>query len=174
MSGIGTWAFFSDVETSSQNTFAAGTLDLKTNDADGVTQTLLAANMNPGDSIGPVTIILKNTGTLNASSLDLAFTYVDDDDTNNPIDKSADETAALIELITLKYDGYNLLGAVQDNNTNGYRDIQDLKNTDLSGQNGINASSTKDFEIGIKARTSVDSQFQADGINITMTFTLNQ
>ena len=174
IAGIGTWAYFNDVETSDDNTFAAGTLDLKTNDIDGVSQTLLATNMDPGDTMGPETIILKNTGNLDGSSVDLAFTYVDGDDTNNPVDKSADDTAALIELTTLKYDGASLLASVQDNNTNGYRDIQDLMNADLSGQSGITSSSSKDFEIAIKAKSSIDSDYQADGIVITMTFTLNQ
>jgi len=33
--GGGTWAYFSDVEASTGNVFTAGTLDLKTDDADG-------------------------------------------------------------------------------------------------------------------------------------------
>jgi len=174
MAGIGTWAYFSDVETSTSNVLTAGTLDLKTNDVDGVSQTLLATNMQPGDTVGPETIILRNAGSVAGSSVNLAFTYVESDDTTNPINKSADDTAALIELTTLKYDGSSLLASVMDNNTNGYRDIQDLKNTDLSGQSGIGASASKDFEIAIQARNSISSDYQGDGIVITMTFTLNQ
>ena len=174
MTSIGTWAYFSDVETSGGNVLAAGTLDLKTNDGDGVSQTLSAANMGPGDTIGPETITLKNVGSLAGSTLDLVFTYVESDASSNPFNKSADDTAAIIELITLKYDGSSLLASVMDNNTNGYRDIEDLKNTDLSGQSGISASASKDFEIAIEARNSINSDYQADGITITMTFTLNQ
>ena len=174
MFGIGTWAYFVDTETSSTNVLAAGTLDLKTNDADGVSQTLLATNMQPGDTIGPEYIILKNTGNLPGSSLDMEFTYVENDASANPVDRSADDTAAVIELMTLKYNGSSLLASIQDDNTNGYRDIEDLKNTDLSGQSGVDASATKEFEIVIKPRSDTDKQFQADGITITMTFTLNQ
>jgi len=174
MVGIGTWAYFSDVETSTSNVLAAGTLDLKTNDADGVSQTLLATNIKPGDTIGPETIILKNVGSVTGATLDLAFTYVESDGSSNPLNKSADDTAAMIEVTTLKYDGSSLLASVMDNNTNGYRDIQDLKNTDLSNQSGISASASKEFEIAIKARDSVGSDYQADGITVTMTFTLNQ
>ena len=58
MSGIGTWAFFNDVETSSNNVLAAGTLDLKTDDVDGVTQTLLASNLGPGHIVGPETMVV--------------------------------------------------------------------------------------------------------------------
>ena len=174
MVGIGTWAYFSDAETSTGNVLTAGTLDLKTNDVDGVSQTLLATNMEPGDTIGPEIIILKNAGSTVGSTLDLVFAYVENDDTSNPVNKSADDTAAMIEVTTLKYDGSSLLASVMDNNTNGYRDIQDLKNTDLSSQSGISASASKEFEIAIKARDSIGGDYQADGITVTMTFTLNQ
>ena len=69
MTGIGTWAYFSDVETSTGNVLAAGTLDLKTDDVNGVSQTLLATNMRPGYIVGPETIILKNSGSVQGSSL---------------------------------------------------------------------------------------------------------
>ncbi|MFC2040329.1 TasA family protein, partial [Chloroflexota bacterium] len=150
MAGIGTWAYISDVETSTGNVLAAGTMDLKTNDVDGVSQTLLATNMKPGDTIGPEIITLKNAGSVAGSSLDLGFTYVENDGSSNPVDKSADDTAARIELITLNYGGSSLLASVTDSNINGYRDIQELKNTDFSGQDGIAASSSKEFEIAIK------------------------
>ena len=174
MVGIGTWAYFSDVETSTGNVLAAGTLDLKTNDADGVSQTLLATNMKPGDTIGPETISLKNAGSVAGSTLDLAFTYVESDGSANPVNKNADDTAAMIEVTTLDYDGSSLLASVMDNNINGYRDIHDLKNTDLSAQSGIAASASKEFEIIIEARNNTSSDYQGDGIIITMTFTLHQ
>ena len=174
MAGIGTWAYFSDVETSTGNVLAVGTLDLKTNDVDGVSQTILATDMQPGDTIGPETIMLKNAGSLAGSNLDIAFTYIESDAGSNPINKSADDTAATIEVITLKYDGSSLLASVGDSNLNGYSDIQDLKNADLSGQSGINALTSKVFEITIKARSNISGDYQADGITVTMTFTLNQ
>ena len=61
MSGIGTWAYFSDTESVTGNVLTAGTLDLKTDDVDGVTETLLATSMKPGDTVGPETITLKNS-----------------------------------------------------------------------------------------------------------------
>ncbi len=174
MSGIGTWAYFSDVETSTGNQLTAGTLDLKTDDFDGVSQTLLATNMKPGDTVGPETIILKNTGSVGGSSLDLVFSYVDSDGSPNPVDKTANDTAAMMEVTVLNYDGSSLLGSVSDNNTNDYKDIFDLMKEDLSGQSGINASASKDFEIAVFLRTETGNDYQADGITVTMTFTLNQ
>jgi predicted ribosomally synthesized peptide with SipW-like signal peptide len=174
MVGIGTWAYFSDTGTAADNVLAAGTLDLKTNDADGVTQTLVASNLMPGETLGPETVILKNSGSLGASSLDIDFNYAESDDAKNPLDRTADDTAAMIEVTTLNYNSSSLLGSISDTNANGYRDVQDLKNSDLSGRTGIAAGSSKAFEIAVKARNSINGDFQADGIVITITFTLNQ
>jgi len=174
MTGVSTWAYFSDTETSTDNQLVAGTLDLKTDDADGVTQTLYATNMKPGDSVGPATIHLKNAGSTAGSTLDIAFSYVEDDSGSNPPDMSADDTAGMIEVTTLNYNGSSLLGSVGDANTNGYKDVYDLKNADLTGQSGLAASTTKDFEIGVQLRSDTGNDFQADGITLTMTFTLNQ
>ncbi len=173
MGGIGTWAYFQDTETSTGNVLAAGTLDLKTDDVDGVTQTLYASNLKPGDIVSG-SITLKNTGTVAGSTLDLAFSYVESDDSPNPANMSADATAAVIELTTLDYGGSSLLGSVSDGNSNLYIDIEDLKNADLTGQTGIDAAATKDFTITVQFRGDASHDFQSDGINITMTFTLNQ
>ena len=174
MAGIGTWAYFSDVETLTGNQFTAGTLDLKTDDVDGVSQTLFAVSMQPGDTVGSEDITLKNTGSIAGVTLDLTFSYVESDSSPNPVDMSVDDTAAMIEVTVLNYDSNDLLSSVSDNNSNTYKDIEDLKNADLSSQNGIDASASKEFAIAIKLRDSTNGDFQADGINVTITFTLNQ
>lgn len=174
MMGIGTWAYFSDFEAVTGNVMTAGTLLLKTNDANGTSQTLFAKNMEPGTTIGPEYIILKNDGSLDASSLDIQFSYIEDDDDINPVPMTANQTAAGIELMTLKYGGVSIIGTVSDSNSNGYQDIQDLLASDLSGLSGIIAEASKEFEISIKPRSDISKVFQGDGITITMTFTLNQ
>jgi len=175
MTGIGTWAYFSDVEASTGNQMTAGTLDLKTNDADGVSQTLFVTNMAPGDTVGPETIILKNIGSVDGSTLDLVFSYIENDGSSNLVDKTEDETAAMLEVKVLNYGGSSLLGSINDGNGNGWKDIQDLTTSDLSGQSGIGAApASKVFEIGVMLRTETGNDFQSDGITVTMTFTLNQ
>ena len=174
ITGIGTWAYFSDTETSAGNQMAAGTLDLKTDDVDGVSQTLFAVNMKPGDIVSSENITLNNAGSTAGTTIDLAFSYVENDLSVNPADMSADATAASIEVTVLKYDGSSLFASVADTNSNSYLDIQDLKNSDLSGQSGISAQATKEFEITVKSRVGTSNDFQADGITVTMTFTLNQ
>ena len=177
MIGVGTLAYFTDTETSVGNELTAGILDLKTDDADGVSETLYATNLAPGDTVGPSTIQLKNSGSVDGSSLDIAFSYVESDGSRNLVNKSADDTAAMMEVTTLSYGGSDLLGSVTNSNGNGYVDIEDLKNEDLTGQSGINAppaTNTKDFEIAIQLRSETGNDFQADGITMTITFTLNQ
>jgi len=174
MIGVATFAYFSDTETSADNQLTAGTLDLKTDDADGVSETLYATNLAPGDTVGPSTIQLKNSGSVDGSTLDIEFSYVESDGSRNSVDKSANDTAAMMEVTTLSYGGSSLLSSVSDANVNGYKDIEDLKNEDLSGQSGINASVTKNFEIAVQLRSETGDDFQADGITLTMTFTLNQ
>ena len=174
MVGIGTFAYFSDVDTVSSNQLSAGTLDLKTNDADGVSQTLYAINMAPGDTVGPQTITLRNGGSVNGTTLDLSFSYVESDNSPNPNDMDANSTAAMIEVTTLNYGGSSILGDVNDLNVNGYKDIQDLKNANLTGQSGLTPSATKDFQIAVQLRSDTGNDFQADGITVAITFTLNQ
>ena len=174
ISGIGTWAYFGEVETSSNSVFAAGTLDLKTNDLDGVSQTLFATNLAPADTVGPETLILKNAGSLPGGSLDLAFSYVESDSNPNPVNMNPAETAAVIEITTLAYDGSSLLGDISDSNANGYKDVYDLSTANLSGKAGIGAYSSKIFEIAVRLRSDIDKGYQADGINVTMNFVLNQ
>ncbi|UCD08649.1 MAG: hypothetical protein JSU79_09850 [Dehalococcoidales bacterium] len=174
MSAISTWAFFTDVETVTSNVLAAGTLDLKTDDQDGVSQTLVATNMTPGDIAGPEIIILKNSGSLTSSSIDISFSYIDDDSSPNPTDMSADDTASYIVVTTLKYDNSSILSSVDDNNSNGYKDVYDLHTSNLTGLAGIASGATKDFEIAVQLSENVTGHYQSDGIDITMTFSLKQ
>ncbi len=173
MGGIGTWAYFQDTETSTGNVLAAGTLDLKTDLADRVTATLTASTMKPGDSVSG-SIALKNTGSVAGASLDLVFSYVDSDDSPNPVPMSANATAAVIELTELNLGGSDLLPGISDYQPNGYIDIEDLQNANLSDPAGIDASGTRTFSITVQLRGDTSNDFQSDGITITMTFTLNQ
>lgn len=76
--GAATWAYFSDVETSSDNTFTAGTLNLQVGDSDPTTVQVTLSNMYPGQS-GAYDWALKNTGTI-AGSLDITFSNLVDDE----------------------------------------------------------------------------------------------
>jgi hypothetical protein len=130
--------------------------------------------MSPGATVGSPTITLKNAGTVNGTTMDIVFSYVESDGTPNTVNKTADDTAAVIEVITLNYGGADLLSGIVDSNHNGYLDLFDLKNTNFTGRSGLNAGISKNFDISIRLRSETPNDFQGDGIDVTMTFTLKQ
>ncbi len=172
----GTWALFNDDEASNADQIVSGTLDLKTDDEDGTSQTLDEKNLSlePGESSGLGVVALKNAGSVVGSSLDISFSYIESDNITNDVDMSADETAAIFEVIVLTYDVTNLLASISDDNINGYIDLQDLAGTDLSGQSGLGAGATKDLSIEVITDNTTSTDFADDGVDITMAFTLNQ
>ena len=78
--GAGTFAYFSDVETSTGNTFTAGTLDLKIKGGedwgDGVTTAVWTmSNMAPGVPIDFGSIDLRNDGNIAADHMKIGCSY---------------------------------------------------------------------------------------------------
>ena len=194
----GTWAYMSDTGKSSQNFIKASQLTLLTgispdggvtvNYSRGLTQSFNVSNLKPSQSTQPVTIYLKNeTTSINGTSVNISFQYTKSDGTPNTIVMSADSTAAILEVTTLVYNrtqNFLLGGLITDWNGNGYIDMQDLMtatnspNSQMNGLVGIGAGLNKQFTIQLKMRSeaqqpSIDN-FQGDGLNITMYFTLNQ
>jgi spore coat-associated protein N len=83
----GTIAYFSDTETSTGNSFAAGTLNLALTDAsengtESETNTWVFSNIKPTDS-DSATLVLNNTGTL-AGYVDISNISITDDEGTNP------------------------------------------------------------------------------------------
>ena len=77
LAGAGTFAYFSDTETSSGNTFTAGTLDLAVGDENpNNSPDFTIGDVKPGDS-GTITYTLTNIGTIDGY-LDLSGINVTD------------------------------------------------------------------------------------------------
>ncbi len=192
--GGGTWAYFSDPEASTGNILSAGTLDLKTNTTNGVMATLLAENLKPGDdypSATDATIALLNDGSIDGASMDITFNYVEADnatyvaaisgDTDLNVGCTDDEYAAGLTVTTLSYNGTSLLGDVADFNANSRVDMQDVQvESDASSNNftglaGITSGATSTFLIRVQLDgPAADNTFMAQGIDITLGFTLQQ
>ena len=174
--GSGTWAYFVDNESSHTDQMGSGTLDLKTDNEDGTSQTFdkLNLTLEPGESSGVGIVALKNAGSVAGTSLDISFSYVESDGTPNTVPMTVNETAAIFEVIKLDYDGTNLLTGISDGNFNSIIDVQDVTNADLTGQSGIGAGATKNFSIELITDNATSTDFAMDGIDITMYFTLNQ
>ncbi len=170
-----TWGYFADSEYTSNNLLAAGTLDLKTNDADGTTMVLNAPQLKPNNSAGPATIVLRNAGQIDASVLDISFSYLESDGPqNNTLNLSATAVASVTEVTILTYGSLDLLSRVPDINSNTYKDIQDLCQANLNGQSGLAMNESKDLIVTIKLRDGIENDFQGDGIDIIITFYLRQ
>ena len=146
--GGGTWAYFSDPEESTGNVFTAGTLDLKTNDADGFDAVWTLSDMIPGTSTtDEQTIVVKNIGTMNGSSLDVIFANVWDDyeateqttDGLEPIDPGTDTEEDMTSNLIVSVFKYGETGSETDLLAN---DATDFTNTwidaaDNAGNNDL-------------------------------------
>ena len=175
--GSGVYAAFSNPAAATNNILTAGTLDLKTNNADGVSGVLSATTMKPGDSVGPATVTLKNDGTIDGSTLDINISYVENDGPSDPyaVNKTADQFADELVVNTLTYGAVDLLAALPlgtDIDGDGI-DMKEAAAADLTGQAGIAAGASKDFVIRVTLK-DVGNEFQADGIDVTINFVLNQ
>jgi spore coat-associated protein N len=81
--GWGTYSYFSDTETSSGNTFSAGTLDLKVDGKDDPLGAYFSvSDVKPGDS-GSKDIVLSNAGTLDGKAY-IHFKNVEDSPGTTP------------------------------------------------------------------------------------------
>ena len=74
--GWGAYSYFNDTETGENNTFTAGTLDLKVDNKDDPNIVYITlSNMKPGDDAGYYKWILKNVGTL-PGKLSVTFSVI--------------------------------------------------------------------------------------------------
>ena len=181
--GGGTWAYFSDPETSTGNILTAGTMDLKTNTTDGETATLTLTGLKPGQSIGTGTVTLTNGGTVDGSSLDINISYIEDaSEPTEPTDSDlsteldADDFAEMVQVNTLTYDSLDLLLSVTEDgaDSNTFKDLKEVAAATLTGQAGITTIESKDFVITLTLHADADNDFMADGVDVTFTFTLQQ
>jgi predicted ribosomally synthesized peptide with SipW-like signal peptide len=95
IAGAGIYAYFSDTETSTGNTFTAGTLDLKVSHtgvdpwSDGVTGTWTLANMKHGDETPLGQVYFKNFGSITSRTMEITCDYSVDEATN-PVESDTD------------------------------------------------------------------------------------
>jgi predicted ribosomally synthesized peptide with SipW-like signal peptide len=114
LAAAGLYAYFSDTETSSGNTFTAGTLDLKMQvdtvwGDDGVAYARWSgSNMAPGDILGSATIRLKEFGTILADHLEISCSYTVTEVWQEPDTEDTslvpDNFAKYLEISLLRYE----------------------------------------------------------------------
>jgi len=196
--GAGVFAYFNDVETSTGNTFTAGTLDLTVDSENPWTSTkITVANMKPGDS-GAVDCTLTNTGNL-AGTLNANITNLSDGQGTCTEPECFDEGGTSYNSTSGTCTGntpVNLSskmdivvwvddGAGGGTANNGVKDgtEQQLFSGTLAAANtagpwsvtgGLGASSTTYIGISYSIATTVTNEIQDDSSTFTIEFNLGQ
>lgn len=198
----GVFAYFSDIETSGQNEFTAGTLYLELADNDelfggdqnwGVTATWTMADMTPGvTTVGPFSVILYNTGSLAADHVEISFSHAITDTPNVESDtnwsSAAADMAEWIEITTMAFNGgpdfksdFIAHDSARDPNGNGFFDLDDLTWPSYADAGGfldnLDAPAPVNslaFQMGLKFNAGATNDIQGDTLTTTVTFTLNQ
>jgi len=183
----GTWAFFSDTETSSGNTFTAGTLELKLSDDgvnyfDGVSATWTMEDMIPGEStVGPNFLYLRNSGSIAAHHVEISFSHEVSSSLNPGL--APGEMARWLEITSMIYNGINLATVLNDANGNLFLDLEDVTlppNTNVGGplDNRVaplpNGADIVPFTMALRFHEGATNDVQGATLTSTVTFTLNQ
>ena len=195
--GVGSFALWSDTDASTSNTVNDGTIDLSVNASNNdVSGSFSLTDAQPGDSTSQ-TFVLRNDGTTEADHVQIALSSAENDasetepaDTELSNELTAGQTASLIRVTEYEYRNdagapqKNLLAGVSDNNGNGIKDLQDVQNQagtadDLNAPQANGANTTRlvlTLEIADDSGdfTGVDEDIMADGVDITVDFTLQQ
>ena len=187
-----TFAFFSDEETSSNNVFATGTLDLVLCDddenvsecptldegpEDSVTATWTGTDMVPGGSEVSGTLTLGNNGSIDGNHVDIQFSNSITQSGVLPGSATTNDLDQYLEVTTLTYDSADLLPSVTDTNGNSRIDLADLaaqSGNDLVNLDGILAGDSKDLVMGVTLHSSAPNDLQGDSVDTTLTVTLQQ
>jgi len=190
----GTWAFFSDTETSNDNTWTAGTLNLVnviagtavdtdvvvTEQADGLNDKVQFGTVTPivpGDS-GTLTFTLTNQGTTDGFlTIDAATTFGEGGAATEP--EAVDEGGTPVGLDTgikvwvtktIGETTTNILGA-----TDAYVAMSGLAAAlDAEVDVAMAAADVIIYELHWEVPTSVGNEIQGDTAELDITFTLNQ
>ncbi|VEF49337.1 spore coat-associated protein [Bacillus freudenreichii] len=168
--GGGTYAFFSDTETS-QNTFAAGTLDLTLNPSTIVE----VENLAPGDSM------TRDFELGNGGSLDIDKVLLETSYTVN--DANGDNTADLAEHIEVEF-LYNLDKVNEVVYSTTLADLQN-ENPDVVGESvfgpiieagGLEAGNSDDLVVKFNFVDNGEdqNQFQGDSLELEWNFNATQ
>ncbi len=189
LAATGTFAYFTDTETSEDNTISMGTLDLKINNADIPYTILSVTDKKPGDS-GSGSTTLKNAGSL-TGELDIASSVV----ANTPGGGGTEYEGGSGELggvallaVYLDVDqsgGWNAgdIGLKSDETTYvfptalNYATIDSYSNKNWGGTSGVEqmlANATDDVFLLWQVPTGGTNTIQGDSVSIGFSFVLEQ
>lgn len=173
MVGGGVFAAFSDVESSANNQFVAGTLDLEVDDENPWSSTKInVSDMKPGDS-GVATMKLENTGSIDGTITVDITTLVDSAGITPEPEPTPDngELSANMDIVIWI-----------DTNSDGVKDAgeTELYSGKLNAEAGpysigaLAGSGTSYVSISYSIDNSVGNVIQGDSCTFTVLYNLNQ
>lgn len=172
LAGAGTFAYFSDTETSTGNSFAAGTLNLRysldgrTTWADGTNANFTLANLKPGDS-GTQTFTLDNDGSLPGTLAVSAVTVTNDAGVNTEAEGNTTGDLGASILVNV-YLNDTAATPIYSGTLNGLASVTPLNLGTLA------AGGTANLIINWEIPGSVGNEIQGDTATVDMTFALTQ
>lgn len=168
--GAGTWAYFSDTETSTANTFTAGTLNL----LEDTEFSMTAGPMAPGES-DTQWYNVSNDGTLdlNISSMTLTVTGESDGtgNTDYPTNISAAGTAANISVTIIETTTSTTIVENAKLSTLNSEQIGDNEESEIGT---LSPDDVRTFEITLTLDSGVDNSMQNDGVVFSVEIGANQ
>lgn len=186
LAGGGTWAYFSDTESSTNNVLAAGTLDLNLNGGNSAVTTFSASAVAPGDS-GSGSVTIKNVGSM-SGEFDVVFSAV----TNTPGSGGGEYEGGSGELgasatiaVYLDVDESGTwnagdIGLKSDGTTYSYPTALDYATIDSCGSRTwdalqtMTANAQDKFTVLWQVPTSAGNDIQGDSVSFDITFRIEQ
>jgi len=173
--GYGTYSYFSDTETSTGNTFTAGTLDLKVDGADNPLPTYFTvSNVKPSDS-GSVVIALSNAGSIDGTAK-IHIKDVTNTEGENPepeTDKTEPGDLGGVLLMRIQYDANNDGDYDDAGETIITDEINDL-NCVLYTLGPLGAGASRNLKISWSVPTTVGNAIMGDIVTFNIEFSLEQ
>ena len=186
MVGGGTWAYFSDTESSTNNSLTAGTLDLNI-DGDNIAVTTFSESaVAPGD-IGNGISTLANVGSMDGE-LDIQFSAINNtpgagggeyEGGSGELGANA-EIAVLVDVDQSTQWSSGDIGLKADGTTYSFPTALDYATIDSYGSVSWDAvetmatSAADGFKIEWRVPTSAGNDIQGDSVSFDVTFTLEQ
>ena len=179
----GAFAYFTDTEESTGNTFTAGYVDLEINDSStpGVVFTLV--DMAPGVASIEYEIEFENAGSIEGTlTFDVVLTgQPAEPNTLAPdgtgVNVSGNDYAAQVEVITLEYDGGDILALITSQAGNLVAPLTLKELADYSGpfsdpSETLTPTESVTITYAFELDEDADDDYQGDGVVVSMSATL--
>ncbi len=174
--GGGTYAYFSDTESSEDNTITAGTLDLSVDDENPWTSTkLTVTNAIPGSS-GSVTMTLENEGSADGLSLTLDVTDIADGPGTTPESEPTSDNGELSQNTDIVlWEDTNYDGVIDEGEDEIYNNTLSATATNGPWEIGpLAAGATNYVGLYYEIDETVGNEIQGDNCSFNIVYVLSQ